>query len=449
MERPVKTLSENPIKAPKKVLVVGSGGREDALVKLISRSPLVSQVYCAPGNDGIGQRPKTHCLPKLKADDLRGLRDFAKGNKIDLTVVGPEVPLVAGIVDGFEAVGLKIVGPTKAAAQIEGSKVWAKEFMQKYKIPTADFMVFDDPERARQYATANLPCVIKTDGLAAGKGVIPCRNEEDIATAIKRIMIDKEFKESGKRVVVEEFLAGEEATYMVLTNGWKTIPFLATQDHKSVFDDDRGPNTGGMGAYASALVITKEMEKRIMEEIIEPTLEGMRTEGKTYKGVLYAGLMITSDGPKVLKFNVRFGDPELQPLVLLMESDIVPIFLGIAEGNLPQEKIKWSEGAAVCVVMASKGYPGTPEIGKEIKGLEEVAKMENVEVFHAGTISENGIWKTAGGRVLGVTAKAKGIPEAISLVYKAVAEISWEGEHHRTDIGQKALKRGFQLKMER
>jgi len=431
-----------------RVLVIGGGGREDALVWLISRSPLVSQIYCAPGNDGIGQRPKTHCLPKLKADDLWGLRDFAKGNKIDLTVVGPVAPLVKGIINGFEAIGLKIIGPTEEAAQIEGSKVFAKEFMGRHKIPTADFMVFDDPERAQKYATANLSCVIKADGLVGGKGPIPCHSQEEVKTAIQRIMIDKEFKESGNKVVVEEFLTGEEATFMVLTDGWKAIPFLATQDHKPVFDDDRGPNTGGMGAYAPAPVITKELEKRIMAEIIEPTLDGMEAEGRPYKGCLYAGLMITPDGqPKVLEFNCRFGDPELQPLVLLMESDIVPILLGITEGRPPVERIRWTEGAAVCVVMASKGYPGTPEIGKEIKGLAEVAGMKDVIVFHAGTKKENGLWKTDGGRVLGVTAKGKDIQAAIERVYQVVPKISWDGVHYRRDIGQKALKRGYQVKM--
>jgi len=431
-----------------RVLVIGGGGREDALVWKIGQSPLVSEIYCAPGNAGISQRPKTKCLPEMKANDLWPLRDFAKGNRIDLTVVGPEAPLVAGIVDGFEAMGLKIVGPTKTAAQIEGSKVFAKEFMERNKIPTADFMIFDDPERAKRYAKANLPCVTKADGLAAGKSVIPCFNDDDIATAIKRIMLDKEFKEAGDRIVIEDFLAGEEATFKVLTDGREAIPLLATQDHKPVNDGDKGPNTGGMGAYAPVPVITKELEKRIMEEIIDPTLAGMRTEGRPYKGCLYAGLMITLDGPKVLEFNCRFGDPELQPVVPLMENDIVPILEGIAEGELPEEEIKWSEGAVVCVVMTSGGYPGEYKPDKEIKGLEEVAKMGNVEVFHAGTTQENGIWKTAGGRVLGVTAKAKGIPEAIDLAYEAVAKISWDGEHHRTDIGQKAIERhGIQIKM--
>jgi len=452
-----------------KVLVIGSGGREDALVTLISRSPLVSRVYCASGNDRIGQRPKTHCLPKLKADDLWGLRGFAKSNKVDLTVVGPEAPLVAGIVDGFEAMGLKIVGPTKEAAQLEGSKVFAKEFMARNGIPTADFMVFDDPERATKYAIANLPCVIKADGLAAGKGVIPCKTEEEVVTAIKRIMIDKEFKESGNKVVVEEFLVGEEATFMVLTDGWTAIPLLATQDHKPVYDNDEGPNTGGMGAYAPAPVVTPELAKVIMKTIVEPTLDGMRKEGRPYRGILYVGLMIvpTPEGPKpmVLEFNVRFGDPELQPLVLLLQSDIVPVLVAIADGKLGEEdkpsslpfadarvtdeKVQWFDGAAICVVMTSGGYPGSYEPGKEIKGLDKIAGMEGVEVFHAGTRLENELWKTNSGRVLGVTVRGKNIPTVIDRAYQEVIpQITWEKVHYRQDIGRKALTRhGIQIRM--
>lgn len=436
-----------------KVLVIGSGGREDALVTLISRSPLVSRVYCAPGNDGIGQRPKTHCLPKLKADDLWGLRDFVESNKIDLTVPGPEAPLVAGIVDGFEARSLKIVGPTKEAARLEGNKVFAKEFMARNGIPAADFMVFDDPEQATKYAIANLPCVIKADGLAAGKGVIPCKTEEEVVAAIKRIMIDKEFKESGDRVVVEEFLVGEEATFMVLTDGWTVIPLLATQDHKPVYDNDEGPNTGGMGAYAPAPVVTPGLAKVIMETIVEPTLDGMRKEGRPYKGILYVGLMIilTPEGPKpmVLEFNVRFGDPELQPLVPLLQSDIVPVLVAIAEGRLADEEVQWFDGAAICVVMTSGGYPGSYEPGKEIKGLDKVAGMEGVEVFHAGTRLENGLWKTNSGRVLGVTVRGKNIPTVIDRAYQEVIpQITWEKVHYRQDIGRKALTRhGIQIRM--
>ena len=432
-----------------KILVVGSGGREHALTWIVSKSPLVSKIYCAPGSAGIAKIAECVAIKAENDEGVQALADFAEENGIGLTIVGPEAPLVAGpgVVDEFTSRGLKIVGPTMAAAQLEASKVFAKEFMRRHNIPTADFECFDDPRRARTYAMANLPCAIKADGLAAGKGVILCHTEDDVKTAVRKIMIDKELGEAGKRVVVEKLLRGEEATVMVLTDGWDIIPLLATQDHKPVFNNDEGPNTGGMGAYAPAPVITPEMWKRIVEEIIKPTLEGMRKEGRLYKGVLYVGLMITPDGPKVLEFNVRFGDPELQPLALLMESDIVPILQGIADGRLPEEEIQWSEGAAVCIVMASQGYPGTPETNKEIKGLEEVAKMENVKVFHAGTKEENGVWKTVGGRVLGVTAKSVGISGAIGLACKAVAKISWEGEHHRTDIGRKALERGFQLKM--
>jgi len=314
-------------------------------------------------------------------------------------------------------------------------------------------MVFDDPERATRYAIANLPCVIKADGLAGGKGAIPCKTEEEVIAAIKRIMIDKEFKESGDRVVVEEFLIGEEATFMVLTDGWEAIPLLATQDHKPVFDNDEGPNTGGMGAYAPAPVITPILAKEIMETIVEPTLDGMREEGRPYKGILYAGLMIvlTPDGPKpmVLEYNCRLGDPELQPLVLLLQSDIVPILMRIAEGKLPEEKIEWAEGAAICVVMTSRGYPGTPELNKAIEGLDKIAGMEGVEVFHAGTRLEDGLWKTNSGRVLGVTVRGTDIAVAIDRAYQEVIpKITWEGVHYRRDIGKKALtRRGIQMKI--
>jgi len=772
-----------PSQSNMKVMVIGSGGREDALVWKISQSPLVSQIFCAPGNAGISIRPKTKCLPSLKATDLRALRDFARENKIDLTVVGPEAPLVAGIVDEFEKENLKIFGPKKGTAQLEGSKVFAKNFLKKYKIPTPSFTVFGIKEiaEAKKYAQENLPCVIKADGLASGKGVIPCFNENEVLAAIEKIMIKKEFGDSGNRVVIEEFLKGEEATFKVLTDGERAIPLLSTQDHKPVFDGDKGPNcysedtetltkngwkrfdmltegeevavfelnsrkiyfekprrrhwmkykgpmaqfkhrnidllvtpnhrmllqqrfrrkkiyvrearryraenyifqsgiwegenreffilpeydykfnrkfkelkinfvdwvrflgiylsegnvtkektqkrvyiaqmqksknfnrikklisklplkfsyepkyhkfrinstqlavylkrfgtshekyipeyiknakrdmimeflkafnlgdgdihygrmrfcssskrliddiqemiikldcsgiittdkrktmvnplnkktyranpiysiemkkrnktcirknhfktmdydgyvgcvsvstgfvvvrrnnrvaisgnTGGMGAYAPAPVITQEIETEVMETIISPTLKGMRKEGKLYKGVLYVGLMITPQGLKVLEFNCRFGDPELQPIVLLMKSDILPILMAISQGQLTKEKIIWEKGAAVCVVMTSAGYPGEYQTEKEIQGLREVAEMEDLVVFHAGTREKNGKILTAGGRVLGITARASGIPEAIKLAYRAVSKITWDGEHHRTDIGQKALKK--------
>jgi len=437
------------VKKRMKVLVIGSGGREDALVELIRRSSLISDIYCAPGSDGIARRPKAHCLPKLTADNLLGLARFAKNNNIGLTVIGPEAPLVNGIVDIFKSFGLKIAGPSAAAAQLEGSKVWAKIFMEKNCIPTADFQIFGNPEKAEKYAIANLPCVVKADGLAGGKGAIICKTKEEVATAIQRIMVDKEFKESGKQVVVEDFLVGEEATFMILTDGHAAIPLLSTQDHKPVFDGDRGPNTGGMGAYTSPKAVTPELARAAMETIVWPTLIGMRKEGTPYKGILYIGLMITKDGPKVLEYNVRFGDPELQPLVPLLQSDIVPFLLGIANGKFPkellEEGIKWNEGSAVCVVMASEGYPNKPDKyqkSKEIRGLDEAAKMEGVEIFHAGTKTENGLWKTNGGRVIGVTVKGADITVVIDRAYsEVIPQISFEGAHYRKDIGVKALLR--------
>lgn len=425
-----------------RILIIGGGGREDALVWKIGQSPLVSKIYCAPGNGGICLRQKTECLP-IKADDISGLADFAKKNKIDLTVVGPEAPLVAGISDLFEERGLKIFGPVKSAAQLEGSKVFAKNFMKKYGIPTADFENFDDREKAEEYALKNLPVVIKADGLASGKGVIICQTKDDVLKTIERLMIKKEFSESGNRIVAEKFLEGEETTFMVLTDGEGFITLLPTQDHKAVFDGDKGPNTGGMGAYAPAPIVDKELERKIIKEIVKPTLAGLKKEGLVYHGCLYFGLMICADGPKLLEFNCRFGDPELQPLVMLIEGDIVPILKEIAEGKLLTKEIKWKKGAAVCVIMASGGYPGEYETGKEIKGLEEASKMKDVVVFNAGVSRENGILKTVGGRVLGVTARAGGIKEAIDLAYQAVDKISFEGEHHRTDIGKKALGKNF------
>jgi len=424
-----------------KIMVIGEGGREDALTWKISQSPLVSKIFCLPGNGGISFRPKAECLSSLKATDIQGLKKFALENKIDLTVVGPEAPLVEGIVDEFEKANLKIFGPQKAAAQIEGSKVFAKEFMRKYKIPTANFVIFNNFKEAKKYGKANLPCVIKADGLASGKGVILCFNLKEIDSAIEKIMIKKEFGDSGDRVIVEELLRGEEATFKILTDGQNFIPLLSSQDHKPVFDEDNGPNTGGMGAYAPAPVITKELKKEIIKTIIIPTLEGMRKEGRLYKGTLYFGLMITNQGPKVLEFNCRFGDPELQPLVLLIKNDIIPILMAIVQGKLTREKIIWEKGAAVCVVMTSKGYPGEFQMGKEIRGLEEAAQTEDVVVFHAGTKKEKGKILTAGGRVLGPTAKGKNIKEAIERVYQTVEKISWEGEYHRTDIGKKALNK--------
>lgn len=425
-----------------KILVVGSGGREDALVWKISQSALVSKIYCAPGNGGIFLREKTECV-SIRAEDISGLVGFAKKNKVDLTVVGPETSLVAGISDKFEEQGLKIFGPRRAAALLEGSKVFAKNFMKKYSIPTADFENFNDPVEAREYALKNLPVVIKADGLASGKGAIICFSKEEILETIERLMLKKEFGRSGDKVVVEQFLKGEEATFMVLTDGERFITLPATQDHKAVFDGDKGPNTGGMGAYAPAPVINKELERKIMEQIVKPTLTGLKKEGVIYHGCLYFGLMICEGRPKLLEFNCRFGDPEVQPLVTLMEDDIVPVLKEIAQGKLLKKEIIWKKGAAVCVIMASGGYPGQYETGKEIKGLEGAVKTRDVVVFNAGVAREGKLLKTAGGRVLGVTATAGGIKEAIDLAYQAVAKISFDGRHYRTDIAKKALKKSL------
>ena len=408
------------------------------MVWKISQSPLVSKIYCAPGNGGICLREKTECV-SIKADDIFGLADFALREKIDLTVVGPEAPLVAGIADLFEQKGLKVFGPKRAGARLEGSKAFAKNFMEKYGIPTAFYKIFENPNTAKDYAFNNLPLVIKADGLAAGKGVIICKTRDEAEEAIERIMVRKEFGGSGERVVIEEFLEGEEATFMILTDGTKFVALPPTQDHKPVFDGDKGPNTGGMGAYAPAPVVNERREEEIVEKIVKPTLEGLEREGINYRGCIYFGLMLTKQGPRLLEFNCRFGDPETQPLVMLMESDIVSLLKGVAEGRLPKSAAKWKKQAAVCVIMASGGYPGKYETGKEIRGLKEVSKMKDVVAFNAGVLRDDGVLRTAGGRVLGVTARAESIKQAINLAYQAVDKISFQGEHHRSDIGRKAI----------
>ncbi len=419
-----------------KVLIVGGGGREHALAHKIGQSPLVDAVYCVPGNAGIAQEPKTRCW-QMNPTDIKTLAEFANAFGIGLTVVGPEAPLAAGIVDEFEKKGLGIVGPRKEAALIESSKDFAKKFMKRWHIPTARFAVFNstEAEHAIRYGKSNLPCVFKADGLTGGKGVVICFTAKDISAAVERIMVKKEFGSAGDAIVIEEFLKGREATFMVATDGYSAIPLIPAQDHKSLFDSNEGPKTGGMGACASASLITRELEKKIMESIISPAIYGMRKEGRLFKGILYAGLMITPEGPKVLEFNCRLGDPEFQAMVLLLESDIVPFLEWTIDGNSKPD-IKWSDEASVCVVMTSKGYPGVPEIGKNISGLEQVAKMGNVVVFHSGTEKRNGKWFTSGGRVLGVTAKAGTIQKARERAYQVVDKIFWQGEHHRTDIGK-------------
>jgi len=421
-----------------KVLVVGGGGREHALCWKIAQSPLLKKLYCAPGNGGIGEIAEN--VP-INAEDLGGLLNFAKSEGIDLTVVGPEAPLVKGLVDLFEKEGLKVFGPNKLAAEIEGSKAFAKTFMKKYGIRTAPFEVFDDPQKAKRYVLeSGRPLVVKASGLAAGKGTFVCESVEEALNAIEEIMVKKAFGEAGSKVVIEEKLEGFEVSYMVVSDGENAIPLSPSQDHKRLLDGDMGPNTGGMGAYSPVPFLTSELEERILKEVMIPTIRGLKEEGRPYRGLLYGGLMIDKEkNPWVLEFNCRFGDPETQPLMVRMEGDLLEIMLCCLEGKLNQVRLQWSDQPAVCVVMAQKGYPGSYEKGKEIKGLEEAVRMKEVWVFHAGTIKRNGKFYTSGGRVLGVTARGKDFEEAIKRAYEAVEKISWEGVYYRKDIGKRAL----------
>ena len=420
-----------------KILVVGGGGREHALVWKIVQSPKVSKVYCAPGNAGISEQAT---LVPIQANDLNGLLEFALKEKIDLTVVGPEDPLTRGIVDLFESKGLLVFGANKKAAEIEGSKAFAKEMMKKYRIPTGFYEIFDNRDEAVRYIrNQGAPIVVKADGLAAGKGVIVCKTVEEAIHSVDQIMVEKMFGNAGNRVVVEEYLVGEEASYIAFTDGKTILPLASSQDHKAILDGDQGPNTGGMGAYSPAPVVTDEVHEKIIEKILRPIIYGMGEEGRPYQGVLYAGLMIHEGHPKVLEFNARFGDPETQPALMRMKGDIVPILEACMQGTLSHHKIEWDNRAAVCVVLASQGYPGDYEKGKIIEGLKEVSQMEKVFVFHAGTIFKDEQVLTNGGRVLGVTGLGEDISRAIERTYQAVKKISWEGVYYRTDIGQKAL----------
>ncbi|MFQ5900037.1 MAG: phosphoribosylamine--glycine ligase [Thermodesulfobacteriota bacterium] len=421
-----------------KILVIGSGGREHALVWKIAQSPKVSKIFCTPGNAGISQY--AHCID-IPVADIMSFREFVLKEGVDLTVVGPELPLTMGIVDSFEEAGLKVFGPSRAASQLEGSKLFCKRLMERYDIPTAAYGVFDTTEEAGDYIKDHsLPLVVKADGLAGGKGVIISHTVDEALQAIDLIMKEKAFGRAGEHVVVEEFLRGEEASFLVFTDGRNILPMASSQDHKAIYDGDKGPNTGGMGAYSPAHVITREMENRVIEDIITPALRGMNKEGVPYKGVLYAGLMITEEGPKVLEFNCRFGDPETQPILMRMKTDIVPILEATIEGTLAEIEIEWDQRASVCVVMASGGYPGEYETGKEIAGLSDVSKIEDTTVFHAGTSIEDKDIVTSGGRVLGVTALGADIKNAVDMAYKAVEAISWEGVYYRHDIGAKAVK---------
>jgi phosphoribosylamine--glycine ligase len=423
-----------------KILLVGSGGREHALAWKIAQSPLVDKIYAAPGNPGIARHAELVAIP---ADDVAGLTAFAAEKKVDLVVVGPEIPLVLGLSDALAAKGIPVFGPDKAGARLEGSKVFMKEMLASCGIPTAAFRVFDEYDDAEQYVlTHRLPVVIKADGLAAGKGVAVAGTYEEAMIFLRQVMVERIFGESGDRVVVEECLPGEEASYIVFTDGEKIVPLPSSQDHKRIGDDDAGPNTGGMGAYSPAPVVTPDVDRRVMAEVFEPLLAGLKAAGIRYRGILYAGLMIEAGVPRVLEFNVRFGDPEAQPLFLRLKNDLVPVMLQCAQGALTDATLEIDPRPTVCVVMASSGYPGAYTKGLPIDGIDGAEKIDGVQVFHAGTAMKDGRLVTAGGRVLGVAAIGENLRDAIKRAYKAVDEIDWEGAYYRSDIGQKALRRG-------
>ena len=421
-----------------KVLVIGSGGREHSLVWKLDQSRRVSNIYCAPGNAGIAKMAE--CVA-ISATDIRSLVKFAKKEKIDLTLVGPEASLTLGVVDAFEKQGLRIFGPSQKAAILEGSKVFTKKFMQDYDIPTAGFSVFRKRERALEYVKRiKTPVVIKADGLAAGKGVIVAQTEQEAIEAIDIIMKDKVFGDAGNRVVVEDFMTGEEASFLAFTDGKTVLPLPTSQDHKPIFDDDKGPNTGGMGAYSPAPVVTPALEKQIMNKIMIPTVKGMAKEGRPYKGVLYAGLMIKNGKARVVEFNCRFGDPEAQPLLMRLKTDLVDVVEAVLDERLNKIKLDIDSRPTVCVVMSSGGYPGPYKKGKVITGLNKAEKQDSVVVFHAGTALKNKKIVTAGGRVLGITAIGDDLDKAIKKAYDTVAMIKWPGSFYRTDIGAKAAR---------
>jgi len=423
-----------------KILVVGSGGREHALCWKIKQSPLVSALYCAPGNAGIAAIAT--CL-KIAAEDVAALADKARELAIDLVVIGPEGPLVAGLADKLTALGIPVFGPSAKAAVLEGSKGFTKDLCAKYNIPTAAYGRFANLEQARAYVrTQGAPIVVKADGLAAGKGVVVATSTEEALTALDRIMADQEFGAAGTEVVVEDFLDGEEASFFALVDGDTALPLIAAQDHKRVGDGDTGPNTGGMGAYSPAPVITPALTQQIMDEIILPTVRGMKAEGRPFKGVLFAGLMIGSQGPKLIEYNTRFGDPECQCLMLRLKSDLVPLLLAVANGTLASQSVEWHEHVALLVVLAAEGYPGAYRKGTEIQGLEEAAALPGVQIFHAGTKSdEQGRILANGGRVLGVGALGATVPEARERAYRAVDAIRWPEGFCRRDIAWRAIAR--------
>lgn len=417
------------------ILVIGSGGREHALFWKLSESPQTERIYAIPGNPGMGE------MTDIAVTDNAAILQFAKEKDIGLVVVGPEVPLMNGLVDDLEAAGIPAFGPRANAAEIEGSKSFAKDLMKKYGIPTARYEVFAEAEAARAYIRSEgTPIVVKADGLAAGKGVVVAMTEQEALDAVDAIMEHNSFGDAGARVVIEEFMEGEEASLLAFTDGTVIRPMISAQDHKRAFDGDKGPNTGGMGTYAPAPVMTPELTERAVEEILKPTISAMEKEGRAYRGCLYLGLMITADGPKVVEFNARFGDPETQVVLPLLDGDLVQIMHACAGGTLADVPIRWKDGAAVCVVLAAGGYPASYEKGNEIYGIGNAEKLGAL-VFHAGTAKKNRKIVTNGGRVLGVVGMGKDIASAVQSAYDAVDQISFKGEYHRKDIAHRALNR--------
>ncbi|MGB9615866.1 MAG: phosphoribosylamine--glycine ligase [Desulfomonilaceae bacterium] len=426
-----------------KILLIGSGGREHALAWKMQQSQLVKEIIVAPGNVGIAQEPKCR-LADVKAEDVEGVVKLAVSEGVDLVVVGPEAPLVLGLADKLRASGIRVFGPSQKAAQLEGSKVFARTLLKKYRVPSPKFEVFDNADEAERFVLSGEgPLVVKADGLAAGKGVFVCKDREAARDAVHSIMTERIFGSAGDRIVIEEYLTGEEASFIAITDGFTVLPLATSQDHKPVFDGDNGPNTGGMGAYSPAPVVTPDVHEEVMNQIMIRVVKAMEREGCPYLGFLYAGLMIQNGEAKVLEFNVRMGDPEAQPLLFRMETDLVELMAAALDGTLADKDIDWTLQDAVCVVMASKGYPGSYEKGKLISGLEEAEAMEEVKVFHAGTGKNSEGYITTGGRVLGVAARGLGIASAIDRAYEAVSKIHWEGVHYRRDIGKKALTKRY------
>jgi phosphoribosylamine--glycine ligase len=424
-----------------RILVIGSGGREHALVWKLLQSPRVRVVFCAPGNGGIAR--VAQCVP-ISPDDHAAIVDFVRKEKIDCVVIGPEGPLASGMSDALLASGVGVLGPTHEAAQLESSKVFAKDFMSRHRIPTAQYATYEDPQFALaflQSSEARYPIVIKADGLAAGKGVVVARTVAEAREAIQRIMVDREFGSSGDRIIVEECLEGIEASYIVFTDGDTILPAVAARDHKAVFDNDAGPNTGGMGAYSTDDILGPELEKDVLKRVIRPVIEGMKNEGFPFQGILYAGLMLTNRGPQVLEFNVRMGDPEGQVILPRLKSDFAELCEALCQRRLKSYKAVWNNGAAVCVVLASGGYPGSYEKGKVITGLEMAEEDRRVAVFHGGTRLQGDKFVTDGGRVLGVTAVDQDLASAMMLAYEAVNKIHFDGVHCRRDIGLKGLNK--------